>query len=1738
MASPYSTGGGGTHFEARVVAYYLAATLTEAPARAMPGLHATQVLTQRAAFGEPLDDVIVNGISTDGRPSKLSLQVKSTLTFTESDEEWVAVLRQAWATFTSGTFDPTLERVAVAISSYNARADKYYQSVLNWASHSPTGDNFVQRITRKDFSHKDQRAFVAMTRKILSSHAGKTVDDDALWRFFKVFRILHFDFDNGDASRDAAGALDRICHCLPLDQRGQAAAIWTHLIAEAGEITPAGGGASRPTLVASLRNAGLPSGIGPTFWRDIEAIDQESKRALASIKGDIHGLRLNRLEAYGQAQDALRSARFVQIDGEPGSGKSALLKQLVEEAAQFGAVFLLKDSRIQPRGWAAHAGQLGISADLIGLLSELGAVGEAILFIDGIDKVNDTAAQLTVNDLVRAIASEPALSDWKVLVTVREQNLDHIATWLDPDALIRLPVRSVTMSPLRSEELNIVSEEFPRLRPLLLESGKTDVILCRPFFLEAILNLSGQEGTTSLPATEVELLQLWWKLGGADNPSFTPAQHRRNVLINLVERLIAEPNTAISIRDLPPEPLEDLKSVGVIGDKRLGHSVTFTHDIYEEWALCEWLIGKLSNVAPALKACNEPQALIRPAQLLGTYLLETNSTEVEWQQLYQEMAEPFLRPVWQRTVLTSCLRSTRTTEILGKLANYLHQNNDDALKKLLNALQTLEVVPNTVFLDEAIYPDLEPEDRVSFAHVTALPKVFTWIRFLDWYMSHACDPSPSLIPDLLPVFKNWQSTYAGRNIRHCQRIGEIAYGWLMEFEEALNPESFEDRRDPFGLDFGREEKRDLEGEIRELFLSSAADVPELVAGYLDAKAKDRWRHMYRKNIMASSAIIARWLPEKLVNYVITAFLEHPKDSQRPEGYSSLMNDDLGVEGDNCFYPASPHHSPFLLLLRRHEEEGLRLVKTICNHSIDVWRWLRQRGSYHQNAVTPLPVEIELPWGKQLFWGDRQVYQWFRGYWGNDASRSALMALDLWALERIEAGDDFNEVFRKVLEGSDSVAALGLAVSLCLAHPDKSIEQALPLITCPYIWGWDIARCVQDSSGMPANEMGDWHRNRHLLNAVRDLNRKPHRQVCIRDIVPYFVFWHEVSLKERYTAGVRSFTERLPFENAEDRSDEAVEVDLRKSMNWYVEQADPQFWHSELAEDGKQIKVWNDPPSANSKERLQQLEDHAQVNRYLRLALWAQKSLDSDKLEDSVTLAEGLAEAKAIDFENLFEGPEGSFEEAKRRAAVAGAAYVLARFGEATLWDDAVAAWTLGTLQRAAAFRGFDDLTYRGSLLSMHPLIFAVHGFAALIERGYELELCQGAVLYLAVAPLIAVVEAVATSAIRYAAKKPAFYWAVFGLFVRQCIVDRASLPNYHSPYWDDDEAARNHMLVEAAETAVETGVVSSLPAVPMPWVERENHCAEQDTEGFAYKHNPLLFQWHIAQRSILRADLDVLLAEPERRSQFLTLVEQLVAMTIQEVVPPFAKTRREHRGHTPFEWVFSFFSWLGTVASRLSSSEVEKIALQPLFATDNETALLAMQNFVPSFLAHSLLPPAVITDGTFATWERIAIWIVENPEGRYLDRHVGREFSVCVFHLLFCFGGDFLPLVCVIEEEWAPLDRFKPIIETVIRKFGVNEHLYIGVLRFFKKGGLDMMPEPGLSWLQEIALSKKHDQDFWRANGDETVGILKLVLAKKTQFLSAVHRDAITLITDILVDNGVRGAGFLQQDQLCMISDS
>ena len=398
----------------------------------------------------------------------------------------------------------------------------------------------------------------------------------------------------------------------------------------------------------------------------------------------------------------------------------------------------------------------------------------------------------------------------------------------------------------------------------------------------------------------------------------------------------------------------------------------------------------------------------------------------------------------------------------------------------------------------------------------------------------------------------------------------------------------------------------------------------------------------------------------------------------------------------------------------------------------------------------------------------------------------------------------------------------------------------------------------------------------------------------------------------------------------------------------------------------------------------------------------------------------------------------------------------------------------------------------------------------------------------------AVQVAVFQSAKYYADQRPDFYWVLFDLALRDCIVSEHEIPDIHSLSWDEWEANKKLALLEHADTHLASATAPELPTIPLPWIKGDGATTwgRRDTKG--YKRNDQLFLYDLASKILPQACLEPILSSDDHRTQFLRLITELLEWTIQEIVPPFVERRRQYKGNTPFEWIFDFSSWCGRISAQLTSAEVEKVMLARIFACDLETELLIMQSLMKSYMIKALLSPKTISDESLAIWQSMAERIFVSPEWsangsrNNLDRH----YITCAFSILFCVAPDFSPLICGLDPGWPPLGKFLAIIERAIRQFGVNATLYLGVTTLLKRGGIDLLPDPALAWLEEIVQAKKQDSAFWQSNGEDTVDLLKHLIETKGTNLTQDHKRVIALIADMLVDNGVRGAGFLQQELL------
>src|SRR5262249_20165197 len=134
---------------------------------------------------------------------------------------------------------------------------------------------------------------------------------------------------------------------LPEEQKLRAEEIFGKLDKYAGEAASTAGSFNFEQLKNRLLAEGVSLSPTPNCLEDLRRLDDHARYILAEIRNDIGGIRLNRTSLVANAQVALDQHRLLEITGPPGSGKSALLKVLIESAQGQGGILVLSGERLK-----------------------------------------------------------------------------------------------------------------------------------------------------------------------------------------------------------------------------------------------------------------------------------------------------------------------------------------------------------------------------------------------------------------------------------------------------------------------------------------------------------------------------------------------------------------------------------------------------------------------------------------------------------------------------------------------------------------------------------------------------------------------------------------------------------------------------------------------------------------------------------------------------------------------------------------------------------------------------------------------------------------------------------------------------------------------------------------------------------------------------------------------------------------------------------------------------------------------------------------------------------------------------------------------------------------------------------------------------------------------------------------------------------------------------------------------
>lgn len=1103
--SPAASGPAGPHFEGQVGAHYLLSMLTGSEPRGLPGTIIDRVEFQRAAEGRPLDDVIVHAHDPRGQAAVLEVQVKRAISFAPSDAVFRKVVEQiVEASRRPGFWDIRYE-LAIATAKTSRKIDGAYQEVLTWARQLGSAATFMARVARHGSANPDMRTFVSTFKSHLRE-AGSPDDDETVWRLLRRLQILVFDFTaQGSASEELAR--ERAAHALHSDDAAKAGNLWATLTELAIAIAASGGDRNRPRLIEDLKPYHFRFAGERRTATARAALAEASEAALSDIGDRVGEARLTRHQHVAVVSAALDQGRYVEIRGDAGVGKSGVLKHFAEQISAEARLIVLSPDRTTPKGWTTMRQVLGFDGTARELLADLAIDGGAILFIDNLDFFAGDE-RVTVNDLVRDAAKIPGFS---VIVTARRDFATEEPNWLPREALDRLGrSEPITIGELAEDEVDELRDVDPGLADLLADNHPARDVTRNLFRLARLVSQPKDEPVSR---TEIDMAEQWWRL--ADGRKDNTHRDRARVLRALAEQALVgaahlnvAAHTAAAVDALvASETLRDL------GNDR----VAFRHDVLREWAIANLLSSEPAFVERLPLDRPASASLARGMELTARIALERSPDAAAWLSLLSRVSRAGVHGSWRRAVLLALVRSEIAGDLLTRVSDALLADGGALLRELVRTVMAVDVTPAAqIYVSAGIDPAMIPAGL-------NVPSGASYLRLIMWLLGLGQNLPVKAIPDIVELYTGWSGAMLGRDAL-TPMILQWLFHWLTQVEAVNGPYGIRNRDTALGRELDDELLRTLESDLRTGFLLFCDRTPELAATYLRSLGERRRGDSVVGSILKFRGMLAKAAPVELAELTTLALIP-PRDEEEDR----RRRDDLRQPFDyvSCeLLPASPAQGPFLELLTHSPEQGLALIRRLVDHAISFHTNGHDHGS---NAITLSLPDVD----RTFLW--KQSYYWSRDGYAHYVLTSALMALEAWAHQRIEAGEDFGKVLADVLGPSGTPAAyLLVAVDLMLSHWPKPREAAVPFLGNPELLSLDRARYVHDNQPFDLDIFGLKALQKEPRGAatIASLSKRPSRRCELYDLLGQYAVHGPADLRQKLQNLLRLAAERFGDPTAE------------------------------------------------------------------------------------------------------------------------------------------------------------------------------------------------------------------------------------------------------------------------------------------------------------------------------------------------------------------------------------------------------------------------------------------------------------------------------------------------------------------------------------------------------------------------------------------------------------------------------
>lgn len=1154
VATSKQTGGGGFVFEDKASAWFISHFLADRSPFGHDIGKIKKIEYQIRPEGWLFDDLLMITEDANAGIHRVAISSKSNIQINTKGPN-NELLRDIWNQYLnvdSAVFNKDSDYLCIANSKLPPAISKDLNTLIRF-SQSQDAATLHQRLNRSD------QAFSQSLKKIYKGFycpedikKDFSINDEETVKVISRLLLIEFDFENA-VSNDEKQIIFICTDCLTAPDGNREQQLYKNLCSFRAELAPTSGYLDYQILIDKLKNHFQLKGY-TNHIDDWNRIVAKSKSRIDSIQDKIgNKVILSNSAELDEVENLLQNNQAVFILGKSGYGKSVLAKKYIQQKLSMQDKYVWIDSQ------SLQQGDLnifyGLQNDLSDLLTRVEQTG--YLFIDGVDRFFKQT-ELNLLYPVLSIAGNPS-SCWKIIFTCQTDDFNDV---LERLYRINITLNSVTCKVDKDAFTNVSAliTDFPKLAELFKHAHLRPILNNLKYLDLLAYNLT--QNATILESDfigESSIIDWIWKeeieSKGAASSRFVKEfseKQAENLSVGIASSDFAIADSA---------PIDILKESKILLENE--DKLYLTHDLFGDWARYKLIRANNSNVNGYLKTKELLSALwCKGIRLYGIYLLDKKNDASEWVKLFKTLGTIDAKEkIIQDLLLESIIFSASTYTHLLALWEFFQLNNGELLKRFLELFLIKATLPNQNVLQ--IAKEIGGYTAAQASTYNRTPNHFYWgevLKFIYFYKSEVLILAERQAVEIAKVWLD----YAPQKFPYRQECSEIALenGKRM-FDFKFNGGYVRDDADELAYKALLLAVNEFPEEVIALSLKlckrikverqekqqdvAIYDKPSSIFSGFKIRDKIQWTDgpyerpdsAFEKICVEENALnpIIDLYPEAAKEILLALFIEAPEEISF--GYDNSY--DLDINVPHGWFPPFYTRGPFLYFLRSQPKSGIDFIVTLVNFATQQWT---NKFTYEHKEIPKIIINLNST--DREYIGDSRVYFWFRDSTGVPHSIvSALMALEKFLVDLIDAQNPIRNYIELLLQNGNSLAYLGILISIGKYHPDLFLEELKPLLKDFNFYEFEKP-LHYGGHGVEGHQMtGAFSLGEKTWNLAKQWHEMPHRKNSIQNI-SLSLYLHNKDLQDYYVPIVESWTVLLN----QIESEGSTNVYLNNLINYY------------------------------------------------------------------------------------------------------------------------------------------------------------------------------------------------------------------------------------------------------------------------------------------------------------------------------------------------------------------------------------------------------------------------------------------------------------------------------------------------------------------------------------------------------------------------------------------------------------